>query len=242
MKGFKTAIVLICLLLHGFSIGLAQQSEDYSESWNWQSFEEASGEQLKKAEKAVDNLQFINESQIPKTQPVRYSVIQDDRVLVVYAPVSRRQKAFVFRTTGEFVFGVCFEPDYDGMDIRLSPYDKGILILDWRYLPGPTVTFASETLEVFRFSADSKYSEFPRESRYSAYQESKAKLITDENGKVMIYSESGEAVTLFDHSQEYDAYQLKVDQNSDMNRLMVCGAIVFMLICSMGVGFMTCKK
>jgi len=242
MKGFKIVIAMMCLLLCVIVDGLARERNDYGEAWNWQIFTEATGEQRKKAQKAVDNLQFIDESQIPKTEPVRYSVIQDDRVLVVYAPVSRRQKAFVFSTTGEFIYGISFEPDYDGMDIRLSPYDKGILILDWRYLPGPTVTFATETREVCRLSADEKYSEFPRELRYGAYNESKAKLITDDNCKVMICSEAGAYISLFDHEAEYDAHQLRIEENQRKNRFTVYGLIAIILACGIGLRILAQKK
>ena len=206
--------ISILLLFFGLYVYcLAETIPVYQEAWNWQAYTEANGAVLEKANKAVSNIRFVNETEIPKTIPPRHTVLQDDRVLVVYAPRNNRQFAFMFDTDGKYILGICFKPDYDGIDIRLSPYEKGILILDWRYLPGPTVTLISEeSRKITRYSADNKYLEFPRELRYSAYNYSMAELITDEKCKVIIRNELGTQITLFDYESEFADFSATVEE------------------------------
>lgn len=219
MKGFTKLLVILLLFLILPELGVMEQVEDHSEAWNWQVFSQAQGAWLEKANEAVQNIRFIDETHIPKKEPVRYTVIQDERVLVVYAPRNKRQLAFVFDTTGSFVYGINFDPDYDGMDIRLSPYEKGILILDWRFLPGPTVTFVSEEEQtVFRYSTDSKFAEFPREPRYSAFNVSQAELVSDEGCKVIIKDASGKEVVLFDYQSEYNEFLERIEDAQNKNQ------------------------
>ena len=231
MKGFTKWLVILLLFLFIPEGGVMEQG-DQREAWNWQILDRAQGEWLEKANKAVADIRFIDETHIPKKETVRYTVIQDERVLVVYAPSNKRQLAFVFDTAGVFLYGISFKPDYDGMDIRLSPYKKGILILDWRFLPGPTVTYISEEEQtVFRYSMDRKYSEFPREPRYSALNASQAELVSDEGCKVIIKDASGKIVVLFDYQEEFDTFLERVNDAKGEQR-----RIVYVLL---GVGLLS---
>ena len=72
MKGFTKWLVILLLFLFIPEGGVMEQG-DQSEAWNWQILDRAQGEWLEKANKAVADIRFIDETHIPKKETVRYT-------------------------------------------------------------------------------------------------------------------------------------------------------------------------
>lgn len=212
MAGIQKSMLILGIMICMFYSIEAYASKETA--WNWQRFEEAKGAMLSKAQNSVRDIRLVDQDLIPKDRPPVNVSIQGDRVLIKYSRYNGNEMAFVFDTDGQFIFGITYRTRYEGMHIALSPYESGILILDFKFQPGPTVTFIEEKQnhQIKRYQCAEDYDDVLGNPEYWAYTESDARVLDYTECRVSILNGDQQEIVLFDYREEYLDYCRKVDQ------------------------------
>lgn len=236
------------MLILGIMICMFYDIDAYANketAWNWQKFEEAKGTTFSKAQKSVWDIKLVDRDLIPKNRTPANVSIQGNRVLIEYSRDHGREIAFVFDTNGQYIWGTTYRTSYEGMDIELSPHQNGILILDFKFQPGPTVTFIGEKLnQIMRYQCAEEYEDFPRNSKYRAYTESDAKILDNAECRVSIINGDQQEIVLFDYQEEYLEYCRTIDQGKKRIARTTCLSIVIIACISGMIGLYSiiCKN